>query len=59
MSVEKPGFKILDNKNIPVSTQEFLIVDLKLEVGAVTDVVNVTAETARRSSKRRTPPPDR
>jgi hypothetical protein len=45
ISVEKPGFKVLDRQNILVSTQEFLIVDLKLQVGAVTESVNVTAES--------------
>jgi hypothetical protein len=44
VSVEKPGFNQLDQKNIVVSTQEFLIVDLKLDVGDVTQTVNVTAE---------------
>src|SRR6266704_3229860 len=30
ISVEKPGFKILEKKGITVGTQEFLIVDLSL-----------------------------
>lgn len=42
--VEKPGFKVLDRSNIVVSTNEFLIVDLKLEVGDVTQSINVTAD---------------
>ncbi|HWF07137.1 MAG TPA: carboxypeptidase regulatory-like domain-containing protein, partial [Bryobacteraceae bacterium] len=46
VSVEKPGFKKLDKKNTIVGTQEFLIVDLKLDVGDVTQSVNVTAEDA-------------
>jgi hypothetical protein len=44
--VEKPGFKVLENKGIVLSTQEFLIVDLKLTVGDITQSVNVTAEAA-------------
>jgi hypothetical protein len=44
VSVEKPGFKQLDKKGVVVGTQEFLSVDLKLEVGDVTQSVNVTAE---------------
>jgi trimeric autotransporter adhesin len=44
VSIEKPGFKQLDRKGLVVSTQEFLLVDLKLEVGDVTQSVNVTAE---------------
>jgi hypothetical protein len=43
ITVEKPGFKKLDQKNIVVSTQEFLTVDLKLDVGEVTQSVEVTA----------------
>jgi hypothetical protein len=41
--VEKPGFKSLENKGIILSTQEFIIVDLKLSVGDVTQSVNVVA----------------
>ena len=41
--VEKPGFKVLENKGIILSPQEFLIVDLKLTVGDVTQSVNVVA----------------
>jgi trimeric autotransporter adhesin len=44
VSVEKPGFKMLEKKGVVVSTQEFLTVDLNLEVGDVTQSVNVTAE---------------
>jgi hypothetical protein len=42
--VESPGFKRLEKKGVVVSTQEFLIVDLKLEVGDVNQSVNVTEE---------------
>jgi hypothetical protein len=44
VTVETPGFKKLDRKGLVVNTQEFLIVDLKLEVGDVTQSVNVTEE---------------
>ncbi|HEY3823222.1 MAG TPA: carboxypeptidase regulatory-like domain-containing protein [Bryobacteraceae bacterium] len=44
VSVEKPGFKKLDKKNVIVSTQEFLLVDLRVDVGEVTQSVNVTAD---------------
>jgi len=44
VSIEKPGFNKLDKKGVIVSTQEFLIVDLKMSVGDVTQSVNVTAE---------------
>ena len=42
--VENPGFKRLEHKGVIVATQEFLELDLKLEVGQVTDSVNVTEE---------------
>jgi hypothetical protein len=42
--VESPGFKRLEKKDVVVNTQEFIIVDLKLEVGDVTQSVNVTEE---------------
>ena len=41
--IEKPGFKTLEKKGIVVGTQEFIIVDLALTVGDVTQSVNVTA----------------
>jgi hypothetical protein len=44
--VEKPGFKRLDLKNVVVATQEFLELDLKLEIGQVTESVNVTEDAA-------------
>jgi hypothetical protein len=44
VTVEKPGFKLLNQQNIVVGTQEFLTLDLKLDVGDVTQSVNVTAE---------------
>ncbi len=45
VSLEKPGFKKLDQKGIVVGTQEFVTVDLKLDVGDVTQSVNVTADS--------------
>jgi hypothetical protein len=41
---EKPGFKTLQKKGIVVNTQEFLGVDLELNVGEVTESINVSAE---------------
>jgi hypothetical protein len=41
---ESPSFKKFERKNITVGTQEFVIVDVKLEVGAVTESVLVTTE---------------
>ncbi len=41
--VQKPGFKLLEQKGIVVSTQEYLIADLKMAVGEVTQSVNVEA----------------
>ncbi len=44
VSVEMPGFKKLDRKGLVVNTQEFVLVDMKMEVGEVTQSVNVTEE---------------
>ena len=44
VTVEAPGFKKLDRKGVTVNTQEFLLVDLKMEVGDVTQSVNVSEE---------------
>src|SRR5580700_4213427 len=44
VSVESPGFKKLEKLGVVVNTQESLIVDLKLEVGEVTQSVNVIEE---------------
>ena len=44
VTVETPGFKKLDRKGVVVNTQEFLLVDLKMEVGDVTQSVNVTED---------------
>jgi hypothetical protein len=41
---EKPSFKRFEQSGVVVGTQEFLTVDIKLEIGDVTQTVNVTAE---------------
>jgi hypothetical protein len=41
---EHPGFKKFERKNIIIDTQELVTVDVKLEVGAVSDSVMVTEE---------------
>ena len=41
--VKRPGFKQLEQKGVAVGTQEYLIVDLELTVGEVTQSVNVEA----------------
>ncbi len=41
---ERPGFKKFERKNIIVGTQESLTVDVKLDVGSVSDSVLVTEE---------------
>ncbi len=43
--VEKPGFKKLEQKGLIVGTQGFLSADLQMEVGQVSESVNVTADT--------------
>ena len=42
--VEKPGFKKVEQKGLVVGTQGFLSTDLQMEVGQVSESVNVTAE---------------
>src|SRR5580698_5082556 len=44
--VEKPGFKKLEQKGLIVATQGFLSADLQMEIGEVSESVNVTADTA-------------
>jgi hypothetical protein len=41
---ENPGFKKFERKNVIVNTQELITVDVKLEVGAVTESVMVTED---------------
>lgn len=43
--VENPGFKKVERKGIIVGTQQFVTVDMKLEVGQVTDSIMVTEES--------------
>lgn len=45
LTAETPSFKKFERKNVIVATQELVTVDVHLEVGNVTDVVEVTAET--------------
>ena len=42
--VEAPGFKKFEHKDIVIGTQEFLTVDTKLEVGAVSESIQVNEE---------------
>src|SRR3989449_3063570 len=44
MHASLPGFKALDQPGIRIGTQQFVTLDLKLEVGAVAETVAVTAE---------------
>ncbi len=44
LTAESPGFKKVEQRGIVVGTQEFLTVDLKMEVGAVSESVQVTEE---------------
>ena len=44
LTAESPGFKKVEQRGIIVGTQEFLTIDLKMEVGAVTESVQVTEE---------------
>lgn len=45
VTVENPGFKKVERKGIVVGTQQFVTVDMKLEVGQVSDSIMVTEET--------------
>ena len=42
--VEAPGFKKFERKHVPVGTQEFVSLDLKMEIGSVSESVQVTEE---------------
>lgn len=42
--VEAPGFKRFERKNVIVGTQQYLTVDAALELGSVSETVNVTEE---------------
>ena len=41
-----PGFKKFERKHVSLSTQDFVALDLKLEIGAVTESVLVTEEVS-------------
>ncbi|MDQ6699903.1 MAG: TonB-dependent receptor [Acidobacteriota bacterium] len=41
---EAPGFKNFERKGVIVGTQQFLTIDMKMEIGAVTDSIQVTEE---------------
>jgi hypothetical protein len=42
--VEAPGFKKFEHKGVVIGTQEFLTLDPKMEVGAVSESIQVTEE---------------
>jgi len=44
LAVESAGFKKLEHPNVIVGTQEFLTIDLKMELGEVSSSVQVTAD---------------
>jgi hypothetical protein len=44
LEAESPSFKKFERKNIIVGTQEFVLVDVRLDVGSVTESVLVTEE---------------
>ena len=44
LAVESPGFKKLQKNGVIVGTQQFLTIDLKLDVGEVTTSVQVTED---------------
>jgi hypothetical protein len=45
LTVELPGFKKLERKGVAIETQAVVAIDLTLEIGQVSDSVNVVAET--------------
>jgi len=45
LSAEVPGFKRLERKGVAIATQAVVAIDLTLEIGQVSDSVNVVAET--------------
>jgi hypothetical protein len=44
ITAESPNFKKFERGGIVIATQEFLTVDMKLDVGSVSETVNVTEE---------------
>jgi hypothetical protein len=55
ITVESPGFKTASNEGVKVAVQVTHSLDFKLEVGAVTDVVTVTADAATTAIQTDTP----
>lgn len=45
LTAEAPGFKRLERRGVVVSTQSAITVDLRLELGQVTEQINVTEES--------------
>jgi hypothetical protein len=45
ITAELPGFKLFERTGMTIGTQEFLTLDIRLEVGQVTESVAVMAET--------------
>jgi hypothetical protein len=44
ITIESPGFKRFERRGIIIATQTFLTLDIKLDVGEVTETINVTEE---------------
>ena len=44
IKAELPGFKLFERAGVTIGTQEFLTLDIRLEVGQVTETVAVTAD---------------
>ena len=44
MHVMMPGFKTFDRAGINIGTQQFITLDVSLEVGATTEEVSVVAD---------------
>ena len=46
IGVSVPGFKRFERKDVRIGTQQFLTLDIQLEVGAIEETVVVTGEAA-------------
>ncbi|OFW26897.1 MAG: hypothetical protein A3H97_21855 [Acidobacteria bacterium RIFCSPLOWO2_02_FULL_65_29] len=44
LRVQVPGFKAYENPNVQVGTQQFLLIDIQLEVGALEENITVTGD---------------
>ncbi|GIU76649.1 MAG: hypothetical protein KatS3mg004_3736 [Bryobacteraceae bacterium] len=44
LRVESPGFRVFERKGVIIATQQFAAMNVQLEVGQVTETVNVTEE---------------